>query len=119
MGLMGPIGPTQAPRSISLTHSMDTQLEELRVAAIGEIEAAADETSVEAARVKYLGRSGSISAFSEAMKSLPKEDKPRIGKLLNEVRSAVTTALDHRKGALLADADKQAFSGVDVTLPGI
>jgi len=56
---------------------------------------------------------------SEAMKSLSKDDKPRIGKLLNEVRTAVTAALEARKAALLADVDKQAFANVDVTLPGV
>ena len=52
------------------------------------------------------------------MKDVSKEDKPRIGKLLNDVRAAVTAALDERKAALQAGADKAAFAGVDVTLPG-
>ena len=43
------------------------------------------------------------------MKDVSKEDKPRIGKLLNDVRTAVTAALDERKAALLADADAAAF----------
>jgi phenylalanyl-tRNA synthetase alpha chain len=52
------------------------------------------------------------------MKDVSKDDKPRIGKLLNDVRNAVTAALDERKAALLADADAAAFAGVDATLPG-
>src|SRR5688572_13285625 len=98
---------------------MDAQLEQLRLAAVDEISRAADESSLESARVKYLGRSGSISLFSEGMRSLSKDDKPRIGKLLNEVRNAVNAALDERKSGLLAEADKQAFAGIDVTLPGV
>src|SRR5204863_5659801 len=47
-----------------------------------------------------------------------KEDKPRLGKLLNDVRTAVTAALDERKAALQAGADAAAFAGIDVTLPG-
>jgi phenylalanyl-tRNA synthetase alpha chain len=52
------------------------------------------------------------------MREVSKEDKPRIGKLLNETRSAVTTTLDERKAALVAVQEAGAFSGIDVTLPG-
>ncbi len=97
---------------------MDTQLEQLRSEALAEIGSVAADSALEAARVKYLGRSGSISVVSEAMRSLSKEDKPRIGKLLNEVRAAVTAALDERKAALTTASDAKAFANVDVTLPG-
>lgn len=97
---------------------MQEQLEQIRTAALAEIEAAQDEAALESARVKYLGRTGSISLASEGMKGLGKEDKPRIGKLLNEVRTAVTAALDTRKAALEAQKDAAALGDVDVTLPG-
>jgi phenylalanyl-tRNA synthetase alpha chain len=60
-----------------------------------------------------------LTALGKGMRDLTPEEKPRIGKLLNEVRTAVTQALDAQKDALLARADKAAFSSVDVTLPGI
>jgi len=98
---------------------MDSQLDQLRAEATAAIAAAADETALEQLRVKYLGQSGAITALSKGMKDVAPADKPRVGKLLNEVRAAVTAALDNRKSALLANADKAAFAGVDVTLPGI
>jgi phenylalanyl-tRNA synthetase alpha chain len=97
---------------------MQEQLEQIRSHALAEIESAQDESALEAARVKYLGRSGSISVLSEGMKTLPKEQKPVIGKLLNEVRLAVTAAIESRKAALEAARDTAAFADVDVTLPG-
>jgi phenylalanyl-tRNA synthetase alpha chain len=97
---------------------MDQQLEVLRTAALAAISAAADETAVEQARVKFLGQSGELAGLSKGMKDVSKDDKPRIGKLLNDVRNAVTAALDERKAALLADSDKAAFAGIDLTLPG-
>ena len=84
---------------------MDLQLQQLATTALAEILAAADPDTVESIRIKYLGRSGSISLLSEGMKSLGKEDKPRIGKLLNDTRNSVTTALDQRKLELAANAD--------------
>jgi phenylalanyl-tRNA synthetase alpha chain len=97
---------------------MDQPLEELRTEALAAIAAAADETAVEQARIRFLGQSGSLTNLSKGMKDVSKDDKPRIGKLLNEVRGAITTALEERKAAMLADADAAAFAGVDVTLPG-
>jgi phenylalanyl-tRNA synthetase alpha chain len=98
---------------------MDSQLEQLRSEALTAIAAAADETAVEQARIKYLGQSGALTVLGKGMKDVPKDDKPRLGKLLNDVRTAVTAALDERKAGLLADADRAAFAGIDVTLPGI
>jgi phenylalanyl-tRNA synthetase alpha chain len=97
---------------------MDAQLEALRTEALAAISAAPDETAIEQARVKFLGQAGALTALSKGMKDVSKEDKPRIGKLLNDVRTAVTSALDERKAGLLADADKAAFAGIDITLPG-
>ncbi len=97
---------------------MESELEQIRDAALSEIEGAADEAAVEAVRIKYLGRAGSISLASEGMRSVPKEDKGRIGKLLNEVRSGVTSAIEARKSELASRRDAEALRGIDVTLPG-
>src|SRR2546428_13921849 len=71
-------------------------LEQLRDDALREIKSARDERALETARLKYLGRSGTVSAWGEQMKTLAKEEKPVVGKLLNEVRNAVTAAIDIR-----------------------
>jgi phenylalanyl-tRNA synthetase alpha chain len=97
---------------------MTHPLEQLRDDALREIAAAADEHALEAARVKYLGRSGSISAWGEQMKTLPKEEKPSVGKLLNEVRTAVAAAIEHRVEELRARQDLDALAKIDISLPG-
>jgi phenylalanyl-tRNA synthetase alpha chain len=96
---------------------MESQLEILRSEALTAIASAADDTAVELLRVRYLGQSGVITNLSKGMKDVPKEDKPRFGKLLNDVRTAVTQEIDARKSALLAIADQSAFAGIDVTQP--
>ncbi len=97
---------------------MDQQLEELRSGALAELERACDEGALETLRVKYIGRTGSISVLSQGMKAVSKVERPRIGKLLNEVRNEVTAAIEARKSALAAERDAAALAGVDVTLPG-
>ncbi len=93
-------------------------LEELRDAALREIDSAADEQALDAARVKYLGRSGSISAWSDKMKSLTKDEKPVVGKLLNEARTSVTAAIEHRAEQLRSAKETADLANIDVTLPG-
>src|SRR5947208_6331313 len=97
---------------------MTHPLEQLRDEALREIESAPDEESLEAARVKYLGRSGSISVWGEQMKTLPKEEKPVVGKLLNEVRNAVTAAIESRAQQFRAQKESGALAKIDISLPG-
>src|SRR5436853_5931952 len=97
---------------------MTHPLEQLRDDALREIEAASDEQALEAARVKYLGKSGSISAWGEQMKTLANEEKPVIGKLLNEVRNAVTAAIDTRNAQFRLQKESGALARIDMSLPG-
>jgi phenylalanyl-tRNA synthetase alpha chain len=71
-------------------------LEQLRDEALREIDSAPDEQALEAPRIKYLGKSGSISRWGEQMRSLGTDEKPIVGRLLNEVRNVVTAALESR-----------------------
>src|SRR5438874_4075997 len=93
-------------------------LEQLRDDALREIESAGDEQALEAARIKYLGRSGSVSAWGEQMKSLANDEKPIVGKLLNEVRTAVTAAIESRTAQFRSQKESGALSKIDISLPG-
>ena len=93
-------------------------LEQLRDDALREIESTRDEQALEAARVKYLGRSGSVSSWGEQMKTLAKEEKPIIGKLLNEVRNAVTAAVETRAQQFRSQKESGALGKIDISLPG-
>jgi phenylalanyl-tRNA synthetase alpha chain len=93
-------------------------LEQLRDDALREIEAAMDEQALEAARVKYLGKTGSVSAWGERMKTLGKDERPVIGKLLNEVRNAVAAAVEARAASFRAQKESGALAKIDISLPG-
>jgi phenylalanyl-tRNA synthetase alpha chain len=97
---------------------MPHPLEDLRTTALAEINAAGDEQALETARVKYLGRSGSISSWGEQMKTLAKEEKPAIGKLLNEVRNAVTAAIETRNAQFRSQKESGGLAKIDISLPG-
>ena len=97
---------------------MSHPLEELRDAALAEINGAPDEQALDAVRVRYLGRSGSISAWGEQMKTLSKEERPVVGKQLNQVRNAVTAALEQAAEKLRIAREAGALEEIDISLPG-
>ena len=93
-------------------------LEQLRDDALREIADARDEQSLEAARIRYLGRNGSISAWGEQMKTLGQGEKPVVGKLLNEVRNAVTAALEQAAEKFRGAKETEGLAKIDISLPG-
>lgn len=97
---------------------MTGQIEALKAEALATISASADRASLEAARVRFLGKSGAVTALSEGMRNVPKEERPAIGKLLNDLRQTVTSALENRESALLAEEDAKGVRSLDLTLPG-
>jgi phenylalanyl-tRNA synthetase alpha chain len=93
------------------------QLDEFEAAALDEISKAADLTTLEAVRVKFLGaRQGRLKELQALLGTAPKDQKPLLGKRFNDVKNKVTLALDERKRAL--ERPTVAAGGLDVTLPG-
>jgi len=97
---------------------MPHPLEQLRHDALREIGDARDEQSLETARVRYLGRNGTISAWGEQMKTLGQNEKPVVGKLLNDVRNAVTVALEQAAAKFRGAKETEALAKIDISLPG-
>jgi phenylalanyl-tRNA synthetase alpha chain len=99
---------------------MIDELNSLVEQARSELAAAADERHVEAARVKYLGKSGLLSGLRKGMGKLPAADRPRMGKLVTDAIAAFEASLEQAKTllaekALLAELKRPRL---DVTLPG-
>ena len=98
---------------------MAGDLKELADRAIAEISAAADEAALEAARVKYLGRKGSLSEASKGIAKLQPSEKPAYGAALNEAKGRIESSLDERGAALRAKALERDLGAEreDMTLP--
>lgn len=91
------------------------ELENAKAESLKEIAAAADAAAVEALRVKYVGRNGSIPALIKAMKDVPKEERPAFGKAVQAWKAAVEAALQQVKGS--GEGEGKAVDA-DLTLPG-
>jgi phenylalanyl-tRNA synthetase alpha chain len=98
-------------------------LEELRRTGDEAVAAAAAADGLDALdelHTRYLGRKGAVARHMGLMQDLPPADRPALGKVANEVKTAIATALDERRACLQAaeDAHRRAADSVDVTLPG-
>jgi phenylalanyl-tRNA synthetase alpha chain len=97
---------------------MENELVKFKESALAEIQGAKTPIELDSVRVRYLGRAGLISKLSESMRDVPKEERPRVGKLLNEVRLTLSAAFEDRAEAFAAQHDLSAIEDIDETLPG-
>jgi phenylalanyl-tRNA synthetase alpha chain len=79
------------------------------------ISGSGDADALEAVRINYLARSGSLPLLLEKLATVPKDQRPVVGKAANEARNAVAAAYEARKAELTASAESADF---DPTLPG-
>ena len=93
------------------------QLRESAVKAILECDGA---ESLEALRVKYLGKKGELTAILRQMGSLSAQERPAMGQLANQLRSEIENAIEQRKAQLTSALleKKLKDEALDVTLPG-
>ena len=78
-----------------------------------------DAASLEAFRIKYLGRKGLIAEIFVALADASKEEKPLLGKNVNILKNRVTVLLDEKGKALKNQQRQSSVDTVDVTMPGI
>jgi phenylalanyl-tRNA synthetase alpha chain len=93
------------------------QLEQTALQALGSIQ---DDTSLEAWRVAYLGRSAPLMHVFDQLGKLSKEERPLIGRRANEVKRALEAAYATRVESLRQAALQHSLQTerLDVTLPG-
>ena len=99
---------------------MKKMLESLREASRQAIEEAVDMDSLEALRVRYLGKKGELTAVLKQMGKLSAEERPVIGQLANDVRAKLEANIEEKAKELADKAMelKLKSEAVDVTIPG-
>ncbi|MHB8336803.1 MAG: phenylalanine--tRNA ligase subunit alpha [Ignavibacteriaceae bacterium] len=83
-----------------------------------DISKVSDLKDLENVRIKYLSRNGEISTLFEDLKTATKEEKPLVGKSLNELRNYATNQFNLLKENL-ETASSSTDEKIDITLPGI
>lgn len=99
---------------------MEEQLQSLRESAVAELGHVNDLESLQAIRVKYLGKKGSLTSALRGMGALTAEERPRIGQIVNDIRNELESVIAKQEECLQAAALEQQLSSekIDVTLPG-
>ncbi|MCK5581532.1 MAG: phenylalanine--tRNA ligase subunit alpha [Candidatus Omnitrophica bacterium] len=82
-----------------------------------EIAAVADAKALEAFRIKFLGKKGLVQEIYASLGTLPKEEKPVVGKGANDLRNLVTALMKEKAGSLQKSGVKE--DAIDVTIPGV
>lgn len=71
-------------------------------------------------RIRFLGKKGEFTSILRSMGALAKEDRPKVGKIINEAKAQIEELIAEKNKELKARAlaDKIAGEKIDVTLPG-
>ena len=99
---------------------MRDRLEQLRQDGLAAVNAAGAEEELRAAEIRLVGRNGELTALLKQVGTLSPEERPVAGKLANEVKQALQSAIDERRQGLRQAALDRELSGAgfDASLPG-
>ncbi|MCF7803595.1 MAG: phenylalanine--tRNA ligase subunit alpha [Candidatus Marinimicrobia bacterium] len=99
---------------MALTDDIDNIREEFSEA----IESARDDLeALESLRIKYLGKKGKVQQLFSLIGQADPDERPKIGKLVNDLKDEVTSKLEAAKEAAETAREEEA-ADIDVTLPG-
>lgn len=98
---------------------MKEKLELIQKTALENISKVVDLKNLEDIRVALLGKKGELTDLLKGMKDVSAEDRPTVGKLVNDVRAAIENALEKTKSNLAGAerAQKLGEEVIDVTMP--
>lgn len=100
--------------------SLQTALSETLATALDELNAAADPAALEQVKNTYLAKKGIFAAYMQTLGRASPEERPALGKLINDARDTLQQALDSKQTQLQEAAlrEKLQAERVDITLPG-
>src|SRR3954469_6088070 len=99
---------------------MKEKLEELKVEELAKLQEVVDPQVLNDLRVKYLGKKGELTEVLRGMGGLSAEERPVIGQVANQVRSAIEEIITAKQEAFQQQETLNRLQAekVDVTLPG-
>ena len=99
---------------------MQEKLKEIQALALSEIEKATSSAEVEEIRVKYIGKKGELTTILRGMKDVSPEERPLVGKMVNEVKAVLEEKLEAVAKEIKGKEknEKLANEVIDISLPG-
>ncbi|MCM1468750.1 MAG: phenylalanine--tRNA ligase subunit alpha [Alistipes sp.] len=98
---------------------MKEKLQRIREMALAQINSSDSLDKLNEIRVAYLGKKGELTEVLKGMKEVAAEDRPMVGQLVNETRSAIEEMLEQTKANMAKKlrAVQMEKETIDVTLP--
>lgn len=94
------------------------RLETMRTEGLQEIASATTLAQLQEVRQKWMGKKGQLTEVLKELGKLSPEERKTVGRLANELKTALSEALDARQETILEEAS--SFAGeIDLTRPGV
>jgi len=96
------------------------ELEQAYQKALDELQTIEDQAALDAWRVRHLGRKAPLMRAYGRLRDLPAEERPQVGRRINELRDRLQAEYEAKAQALREAALQRALQEerIDVTLPG-
>ena len=98
---------------------MKDQLEKIKKEALDKIDASDALDKLNDIRIAYLGKKGELTQVLKSMKDVAPEDRPKVGQIVNDVRTIIEEKLGNTRKELAKKAREEQLKRevIDVTLP--
>jgi len=97
---------------------MEEELLRLQKDALKDLADIAQVAEFEPFRVKYLGRKSEFTGLMRMLGQVAKEDRPRLGKLANEIKADLEEKFNVKKSSLEGESAGIKRAVEDLSLPG-
>lgn len=100
--------------------NIEKKIGEIKAEAEKELEASREAKDIETIKVKYLGKKGPIQALMHSLKEYSSEQKPLVGKYINDLKTELSIKIEHKLSLLEREelTERLKEESIDVTLPG-
>ncbi len=96
------------------------RLSHLQAQALAELGEVHDQAALQGWHARYLGRRGELAPLLRGISELSPEERPQVGRAVNEVKQALTAAYERQEVEIEAATLEEALAAeaIDVSLPG-
>src|SRR3989344_3419655 len=98
---------------------MEENLIQIKNSAVSLILEAKDQKELDEIKLQFLGRSGKLTLTIKELVRLPKEKRPDVGRLANEVKTTIEETITTQEQLLKKTQSKILREKIDITNPGI
>lgn len=99
---------------------MKEKLEQLRVQVLEHLEQIEEKKDLDDLRVKIMGKKGKLTEILRGMGSIPAEERPKVGQLVNQVRQELEAKFEQAETSMQEKIKKARLieETIDITMPG-